>query len=112
MVSAVGQAHGAHATLHYERRCPPTINDSAATAIAIQAAANTVTAGNVETDSPSMACDDIGWMLAARPGTHVHIGNGDSQPLHHSGYDFDDRILALGASFWARLAETALARKE
>ena len=28
--------------------------------------------------------------------------------LHNPHYDFNDEILALGASYWARLAETVL----
>ena len=47
-------------------------------------------------------------MLQARPGAFIFIGNGDSAGLHNSGYDFNDDAIPIGASFWARLVETAL----
>jgi hippurate hydrolase len=30
--------------------------------------------------------------------------------LHNPGYDFNDEILPIGASYWARLVELNLAR--
>jgi hippurate hydrolase len=47
-------------------------------------------------------------MLEARPGAFVFIGNGDSAGLHTSTYDFNDDIIPTGASYWARLVETAM----
>jgi len=29
--------------------------------------------------------------------------------VHNPGYDFNDAILPIGAAYWVRLAETALA---
>jgi hippurate hydrolase len=31
--------------------------------------------------------------------------------LHNPHYDFNDEILSLGASYWVRLVEKALARR-
>jgi metal-dependent amidase/aminoacylase/carboxypeptidase family protein len=28
--------------------------------------------------------------------------------LHHPAYDFDDNAIPVGASYWARLVETAM----
>jgi len=42
----------------------------------------------------------------------VRIGSGpanEGRNLHNPGYDFNDEILPIGASYWARLAETLLA---
>jgi hippurate hydrolase len=42
----------------------------------------------------------------------VWIGNGPSEGgclLHNPNYDFNDDILAVGASYWARLVELELA---
>ena len=53
-------------------------------------------------------------MLAARPGCYIWIGNGpidDGRSLHSSRYDFNDEILPIGASYWATLVESVLARR-
>jgi hippurate hydrolase len=55
-----------------------------------------------------MGAEDFSFMLEARPGAFIFIGNGDSAGLHNAGYDFNDDAIPIGASFWARLVETAL----
>ena len=47
-------------------------------------------------------------MLNERPGCFVRLGSGPAAPLHSSTYDFNDKALAVGASFWTRLVETVL----
>jgi hippurate hydrolase len=50
-------------------------------------------------------------MLQQRPGAYIWIGNGDlseSRALHNPYYDFNDAILALGASYWVKLVHTIL----
>lgn len=54
---------------------------------------------------PSMSAEDFSFMLEARPGAFLYIGNGDSAGLHHPKYDFNDEVLPYGMSFWARLVE-------
>ena len=49
------------------------------------------------------------FMLEARPGAFIFIGNGDSAKLHHPAYDFNDAALPYGMSYWVELVETALA---
>ena len=34
--------------------------------------------------------------------------NTNNRMLHNSGYDFNDEILPIGSSYWARLVETEL----
>ena len=43
-----------------------------------------------------------------QPGAFIFIGNGESAGLHNASYDFNDDAIPIGASFWARLVETAL----
>jgi amidohydrolase len=105
---------GASMDLRYERRYPPTVNSPAETEIAASTAAALVGADNVRRDLlPSMGAEDFAWFLEQRPGAYIWIGNGDAATgqamLHNPHYDFNDEILALGASYWARLAETVLA---
>ncbi len=56
---------------------------------------------------PSMGAEDFSYMLKARPGAYVYLGAGDIAGLHHPEYDFNDEISPVGASFFARLVETA-----
>jgi hippurate hydrolase len=55
-----------------------------------------------------MGAEDFSYMLEARPGCFIFIGNGDSAGLHHERYDFDDNAISTGVSYWVRLVEQAL----
>ncbi len=51
-------------------------------------------------------------MLERCPGAYIQIGNGDRPggcEVHNPGYDFNDEILPLGATLFARLVERRLA---
>lgn len=112
IVQGVASAHGAQATFDYQRRYPPTINTAAETEIAARAAGRVVGEANVRRDLPPvMGAEDFGWMLKAKPGCYVWIGNGDGAGgchVHNPNYDFNDEILPLGASYWAALVEEIL----
>ena len=56
-----------------------------------------------------MGAEDFSFMLEARPGAFILIGNGDSAGLHHPGYDFNDAALPYGMAYFAGIVETALA---
>jgi len=45
-------------------------------------------------------------MLKERPGAYLFLGQGDSAPVHHPDYNFNDEISPIGASFFATLVET------
>ena len=112
IVDGVAAAHGATATLDYERGYPATVNHPAESEIAARAAAAAVGADKVVRDfPPMMASEDFSYMLLARPGCYVFIGNGEGEahPMCHSpDYDFNDDILPAGVSYWARLVEEVL----
>jgi hippurate hydrolase len=58
--------------------------------------------------APAMGSEDFSFMLLEKPGTYVWIGNGGEAGgclLHNPHYDFNDEILALGATYWVRLVE-------
>jgi len=105
-------ASGATMTMRYERRYPPTVNSPEATDLAAATAAGLVGRENVRRDLlPSMGAEDFACFLEKKPGAYIWIGNGaapEQAMLHNPHYDFNDDILALGASYWARLAETTL----
>jgi hippurate hydrolase len=67
--------------------------------------------GKVTTSgAATMGSEDFAFMLEAKPGAYVFIGNGATRSLHNPGYDFNDEILPVGASYWATLVEQRLPR--
>jgi amidohydrolase len=103
---------GAEVAMRYERRYPPPVNSPAETEVAAATAAALVGSDNIRRDLlPSMGAEDFAFFLEGKPGAYIWIGNGagaQEAMLHNPHYDFNDEILALGASYWARLAETVL----
>jgi len=79
---------------------------------AIAAAASLVGAEKVHTDiKPSMGSEDFSFMLQKRPGAYIVIGAGEGAndpPVHNPYYDFNDRILPLGAAYWVALVRQQL----
>ena len=110
IAEGVAAAQGAKVRVRYERRYPPTVNTEKETEIAAAAASEVAGPGNVIRDfTPSMGAEDFAFMLQARPGCYVLIGNGEeSAGLHNPHYDFNDEVLTTGASYWARLVERVL----
>jgi hippurate hydrolase len=110
--TGIAAAHGVQATLDYRRGYPPTVNSGAEAEICRQVLIDLVGADNVRTDArPSMGAEDFAYMLREKPGCYVWIGNGLAEGgcmLHNPRYDFNDDILTLGASYWARLVENLL----
>ncbi len=49
---------------------------------------------------PLMGGEDFSYMLEARPGAFIFIGNGESANLHHPAYDFNDEVIPHGVSCW------------
>ena len=98
---AQAASFGCTAEVRYDRRYPPLITHAEQTAISVAAATALVGAGHVDPDIPPVTgSEDFSFMLEARPGGFVFIGNGDAKDgeIHHvhtPGYDFNDDILAL-----------------
>ncbi len=109
IVEGTAKAYGARATLTYNRHYPVTRNHVAQTDFAAAIASDVAGAQGVDADTPPlMGGEDFSFMLEARPGAFIFIGNGDSAGLHHPAYDFNDDAIPAGVSYWARLVETAL----
>ena len=61
--------------------------------------------------TPSMGSEDFAYMLQEKPGSYIWIGNGDGEGscmIHNPGYDFNDKVLPIGATYWVELAEHIL----
>ena len=110
IASSVASAHGAEASVHYERRYPPTVNEADATLQAEKIANGLVGEANVDTDvTPVMGSEDFAFMLQEKAGSYIWLGAGEeSANLHSPHFDFNDEILPIGASYWARLVEETM----
>ena len=104
IVEMTAAAYGASATLSYNRNYPVTANSEAETDFAAEAAR--AVAGDCDTDAPLvMGGEDFSFMLNARPGAYILIGNGDTAMVHHPEYDFNDEAIPAGCSYWAEIVE-------
>ena len=114
LCTGVAQGFGASAELIYERVYPATVNTVPEAHFAADVAATLVGEDRVWRNMvPSMGGEDFSFMLQAKPGAYIHIGQGAAHgpgphPLHNSRYDFNAEILPLGAALHASLIEQSL----
>jgi amidohydrolase len=109
IVDGIAAAYGATAVLDYDRNYPVTRNHPAETEFAAGVAGDVVGTANVDADAPPvLGGEDFSYMLEARPGAFIFIGNGETAGLHNPAYDFNDDAIPIGCSYWARLVETAM----
>lgn len=109
VVNGLVAAHGAEVDINFNRNYPVTFNHATETGHALRIAGEIAGAGNVNAEiDPMMGGEDFSYMLNARPGAFIFIGNGDTAGLHNAAYDFNDETIAHGISYWVRLAEHRL----
>lgn len=106
-------ALGAIASVQFKVTFAPTINDADQAAFAATICDELVGPENVNREPDLIvASEDFSFMLREVPGCYLFIGNGDAPggcEVHNPGYDFNDKALPLGASFFARAVEKKLA---
>ncbi|TRC76768.1 amidohydrolase [Mesorhizobium sp. WSM4307] len=103
-------AFGAKIEIDYQANYPVTFNHADETVFASDIAADVAGDAHVHRGiQPVMGGEDFSYMLEARPGAFIFIGNGDTAGLHNPAYDFNDEAIPHGMSYWVKLAETALA---
>ncbi|OQM75047.1 M20 aminoacylase family protein [Manganibacter manganicus] len=108
--AGIAASFGATIDLDYDANYPVTFNHAQETILAGDAAA--AVAGEAQVHRavpPMMGGEDFSYMLEARPGAFIFVGNGDSAGLHNPAYDFNDEAIPHGVSYWVKLAEAALA---
>jgi hippurate hydrolase len=115
------QALGARVEVDFLRKAPPVVNTPHEAAFAAEVMRGIVGADRVREQEPSMPSEDFAFMLQAKQGAYVFIGNGEGEHrlaghglgpcmLHNPSFDFNDALLPLGATYWLRLAEQWLAK--
>ncbi len=110
VVEGTANVLGAKAKLSYRRGYPVLKNHPDQTDFAASVAAQIAGEDKVNTSlAPVMGAEDFSFMLNARPGAFIFVGNGDSAGLHHPAYNFNDDVIPYGTSYWVKLVETALA---
>ena len=104
--------YGASATVEYDRRYPCLYNHPKETAFCEQVVRDWAGEDALLKVEPVTGSEDFAFFLEKVPGCYVFIGNGEGSDggcmVHNPGYDFNDKVLPTGASYWVRLAETWL----
>lgn len=110
----IAGSFGASVEMDYSFDTDPTVNTEDGIRMAAAAAADVVGEENVNTNyDPCMGGEDFGAYLTHKPGAFIFVGQGvegdenaaSSRGLHNPHYDFNDDILPIGASYFARLIE-------
>ncbi|MDK3071817.1 amidohydrolase [Sedimentitalea sp. JM2-8] len=109
VAKGVAATYGGTAEIEFEDIFVPLINDEDATAVALSAAAETVGADRVHDDvAPLTGSEDFAYMIEDVPGNYVMVGAGPGAMPHNPGYDFNDEILPVAASYFCELVRIEL----
>jgi amidohydrolase len=120
IAAAVAAGFNASIDFGFKRNYPPLVNHAQQTAFAVEAMKAVAGSDQVDTNvEPTMGAEDFAYMLQAKPGCYVFLGNGEGDhraaghglgpcQLHNASYDFNDELLPIGASYWVRLVEMSL----
>jgi amidohydrolase len=106
LAETVAAAFGATASVDYRRGYPVMVNSDEQTAFAAEVAREV--AGSCAEAPLIMGGEDFAFMLNARPGAYILVGNGDTAMVHHPQYNFDDEAIPAGCSWWAGIVERRL----
>lgn len=92
---------------NYHRYYPPLVNDPVQTQYAVDVARSLLGADKVNAQTPPrLFSEDFSYMLNAKPGCFLLLGQGDGPGLHDPDFDFNDEIAPIGAAFLAKLVES------
>jgi amidohydrolase len=106
LIHSTAEAYGCEAHLKYERGYPVVVNHDANAEMAAEIARAVAGEDKVLWGRPPrMGGEDFAYMLNARPGAFINVGNGDTAGVHHPEYDFNDEAIPYGCSFFAELIE-------
>ena len=112
ITSSICSAYGANYEFEYEHRYPATVNSADEVEVSAKVAKEISGEEMVNlSPTPSMGSEDFAYMLQEKPGSYIWIGNGDGEGscmIHNPGYDFNDEILPIGATYWVEMAEEIL----
>ncbi len=108
IVAGQAASYAVDATVEIDINYPATVNDAAKTEFAVEVAREVAGFDAVEGNAGmEMGAEDFSYMLESRPGSYLFLGQGAGAGLHNPNFNFNDEISPIGASFFARLVETA-----
>ncbi|WP_417247976.1 M20 aminoacylase family protein [Celeribacter sp.] len=107
IATGIAASFGAVATVDYHRGYPVMVNHERETEFAVEAA--TKIAGECVESPLVMGGEDFAYMLEARPGAYILVGNGDTAPVHHPEFNFNDEAIPAGSSWYVEMVESRLA---
>lgn len=110
VVTQTAEMLGARAEFEFLDTYPTTVNDRRMADFVAEVAADVVGEDNVVRDLVSMGGEDMSYFLQEVPGCFFFLGSGDSVhgggESHHSPrFDFDERVMPLGAEIFLRIQE-------
>ena len=103
IAAGVADTFGGTIEVDYQRNYPVMVNHGAETEHARDAAR--AVSGQCDDAPLVMGGEDFAFMLEERPGAYILVGNGDTAPVHHPEYDFNDDAIPAGCSWWAEMVE-------
>ncbi|SNB62079.1 hippurate hydrolase [Arboricoccus pini] len=113
--AGIALAQEVEVDLRFQPNYPATINSSAEARIGAEVARGIVGEDKVVWDmAPSMGGEDFAYMLEKKPGSYIWLGVGgasEGKVCHSPTYDFNDEMLPLGVTYWAKLTEHLLPRR-
>ncbi len=108
LAEAQAAGFGARAEVDYQRGYPVLVNSAAETSLAREVARDWLgDDGLIDNMVALTGSEDFAFLLQQCPGCYLIVGNGDGEGgcmVHNPGYDFNDEILPLGATYWVKLA--------
>lgn len=114
LVQLQAASYGVAADIDWRDGYAVLVNTPNETALATQVALRLFGPERVEPHGPAFtASEDFAFMLQQVPGCYVFVGNGGPGTpgacnVHNPGYDFNDDIIAPGATFWCGLVQAFL----
>ena len=106
LATSVADGFGGVADIRYDRGYPVMVNHEEQTAFAAEVA--TAVSGACADAPLVMGGEDFAFLLEERPGAYILVGNGDTAPVHHPEYNFEDEAIPAGCSWWAEIVERRL----
>ncbi|CAN7609246.1 M20 family metallopeptidase [Phenylobacterium sp. LjRoot225] len=110
MSQGVAASFGVAVQVRYDRYYPATINHPQAAAHALAAGKCACCHAGVAPE-PAFTSEDFAFMLQAKEGAYAWLGQGgegETVPLHHPRYDFNDAVIPYGTAWHVALTEQRL----
>ena len=101
--NGIAATFGGTVEIDYVRNYPVMVNSEQETDFAVEVARSV--SGECADAPLVMGGEDFAFMLEERPGAYILVGNGDTSPVHHPKYNFNDEIIPAGCSWYAEIAE-------